>query len=250
MQTRNPNNSKGIDVSHHQGIIDWPKVRAGNIDFAFIKATEGIGYVDPQFKRNAAGANAAGILVGYYHYAHPETNKALDEARAFVEATKGQSAQLPYVLDLEGEAAAIDRAILSLWAYTFMKEVQRLTGADVMLYTGAYFARDQLNNILAEFPLWVAHYGAASPLPNGTWKDWTVFQYSSTGVVQGVIGNVDLNEYNGSVEDMQGYKLSKKDADQIIKLLGGAYGVTSDKEAQAEIHRLADEVRKVSGQPV
>jgi lysozyme len=204
MKPRNLNNAQGIDVSHHQGIIDWAKVKAsGKVDFAFVKATEGIGYVDPQFKHNAAGVNAIGIPVGYYHYAHPETNKALDEARVFVEATKGQLSQLPYVLDLEGnEAAAIDRAILSLWAYTFMKEVKRLTNSNVMLYTGAYFARDQLNNILAEFPLWVAHYGAAIPLSNTTWKDWTVFQYSSTGSVPGINGNVDMNEYHGSVDEL------------------------------------------------
>jgi lysozyme len=109
---------------------------------------------------------------------------------------------LPYVLDLEGEASKIDKAPLSLWAYTFLKEVQRLAGAGVMLYTGAYFARDNLNNILAEFPLWIAHYGTQTPLDNNTWKEWTMFQYSSTGSVPGILGNVDLNEINGSVDEL------------------------------------------------
>lgn len=252
MQSRNPNNAKGIDVSHHQGNIAWPKVASsGKVDFALIKATEGLGYVDPKFSQNTKAANGVKIPVGFYHYAHPEKNKALDEARMFVNATKGYQAQLPYVLDLEGsEAAAIDRAILSLWAYTFMKEVQRLTGANVMLYTGAYFARDQLNNILSEFPLWIAHYGSETPLTNDTWKDWTFFQYTSSGSIPGIIGNVDLNEYNGSVTEMFGYKMTPKDANKVIGFLKASYNSTDDKEAQAEYRRLANELRKASGQPM
>jgi lysozyme len=249
MQPRNPNNAQGIDVSHHQGNIDWMKVKAGKVDFAFVKATEGLGYIDPQFRRNAAGANAVGIPVGYYHYAHPESNKALDEAKAFVDATKGQPAQLPYVLDLEGESSKLSTVDLTSWALTFMREVKRLTGASVMLYTGAYFAKDEVGAALGEFPLWVAHYGTNKPLDDSTWDKWTVFQYTSSGAVPGIVGHVDMNEYNGSVSDLDGYKMSKKDADQIIKLLAGAYGVTTDKEAQAEIHRLANVCRTASGQP-
>jgi lysozyme len=251
MQARNPNNAQGIDVSHHQGTIDWVKAKAsGKVDFAFVKASEGLGYVDPQFKRNAAEANGLNIPVGYYHYAHPETNSALDEARAFVNVTKGYAAQLPYVLDLEGEASKLSTIDLTAWALAFMREVKRLTGASVMLYTGAYFARDEVGAALGEFPLWVAHYGATTPLANGTWKEWTVFQYSSSGAVPGIVGNVDMNEYNGSVSELVGYKLSKQDADKIIALLGGAYKATEDKEAQAEFHRLADEIRKASDQPI
>lgn len=247
MKPRNQSNAKGIDVSRHQGNIDWPKVK---VDFAFIKATEGIGYIDPQFRRNAADANAVGIPVGYYHYAHPETNSALAEAAAFIDATKGQACQLPYVLDLEGEASKLNKDALSKWAYEFMSTVKNRTGKPVMLYTGAYFARDQVSGILGDFPLWVAHYGASTPLANSTWNDWTFFQYSSSGSVAGIIGNVDMNEYNGSVENMLGTALKKEDANSIIKLLAGAYGVTADKEAQAEIHRLANELRRVSGQDV
>lgn len=251
MQPRNPNNAQGIDVSHHQGTIDWAKVKAsGKVDFAFVKASEGLGYVDPQFKRNAAEVNKVNIPVGYYHYAHPETNKALAEAAAFVNATKGQPAQLPYVLDLEGEASKLSTVDLTAWALAFIREVKRLTGASVMLYTGSYFARDEVGTALGEFPLWVAHYGTNKPLDDSTWAEWTVFQYSSSGAVPGIVGNVDMNEYNGSVSDLVGYKLSKQDADKIIALLGGAYKATEDKEAQAEFHRLADELRKASGQPI
>jgi lysozyme len=251
LQARNPNNAQGIDVSHHQGIIDWVKAKAsGKVDFAFVKASEGLGYVDPQFKRNAAETNALNIPVGYYHYAHPETNKALDEAAAFVQATKGQPSQLPYVLDLEGEASKLSAIDLTAWALTFMREVKRLTGASVMLYTGAYFARDEVGTALGEFPLWVAHYGATTPLANGTWDKWTIFQYSSSGAVPGIVGNVDMNEYNGSMSELMGYQMKSTDANKVIEFLKAAYGVTPDHEAQTEIKRLANELRKASGQPI
>jgi lysozyme len=251
MQTRNPNNAQGIDVSHHQGIVDWAKVKAsGKVDFAFVKATEGLGYVDPQFKRNAAEANAAGIPVGFYHYAHPETNNALDESRAFVAAVKGNEAQLPYVLDLEGEASKLNKAVLTNWALTFMREAMRLTGSEVMLYTGAYFARDEVGEALGEFPLWIAHYGATTPLANNTWKEWTVFQYSSTGSVPGIVGNVDMNEYNGSVSELAGYQMSAEDANKVIAFLKAGYDFVNDPESHAEFKRIANELRKVSGQPI
>lgn len=251
MQARNPNNAQGIDISHHQGVIDWSKVKAsGKVDFAFIKATEGLGYVDPQFKRNAAAANSVGIAVGYYHYAHPETNQALDEANAFVNATKGYARQLPYVLDLEGESAKLTTAALTVWALTFMREVKRLTGAEVMMYTGAYFARDEVGSELSEFPLWIAHYGTNKPLDNDTWDKWTVFQYTSSGSVPGISGNVDMNEYNGSVNELAGYQMSAVDANKVIAFLKAGYDFVNDPESHAEFNRVANELRKASGQPI
>jgi lysozyme len=196
------------------------------------------------------GANAAGVLVGYYHYAHPETNRALDEARAFVEATKGRSPQLPYVLDLEGAAANLGKVELTTWALVFMREVKKLTCADVMLYTGAYFARDEVGVELAEFPLWIAHYGALTPLANSTWEKWTCFQYTSSGSVAGIAGNVDMNEYNGSVSELVRYQMSAEDANKVIAFLKAGYDFVNDPESHAEFKRIANELRKVSGQPI
>jgi lysozyme len=251
MQSRNPNNARGIDVSHHQGDIDWLKVKADHIDFAFVKATEGLGYIDDKFRRNAAGANAVGIPVGYYHYAHPEMNKAVDEAAAFLDAVKSQPSQLPYILDLEGsEAAALDTTTLTKWAVDFMNTVHTRAGKPVMLYTGAYFARDELNKSLGFVPLWIAHYGAATPLANGTWNDWTFFQYTSTGSVKGIVGNVDMNEYNGSVSELMGYQMKPEDANKVIEFLRAGYNFVNDPESHAEFKRIANELRKVSGQPI
>lgn len=264
MQTKGKNDILGIDVSHHQGNIDWLKVARDNVGFAYVKASEGAGFVDSQFRRNAGGANAVGIPVGFYHYARPEkANTAVEEAAHFVDVTKGQACQLPYCLDLEGEAAKLSTADLTAWAIAFMREVKRLTKKAVILYTGAYFARDELGKAAGEFPLWVAHYGVASgstPLPNNTWNEWAAWQFTSSGKVDGIAGNVDLDymdadyfaalfEQSALRERGEDYKMKKADADKVIALLSAAHGLTGVKDARDEIHRLANELRKASGQP-
>jgi lysozyme len=198
MQAKSENDLLGIDVSHHNGAIDWPKVKADGVQFAYIKSTEGTGYIDPRFRSNAAGARAAGIKVGFYHYAHAEKNQPYAEAEAFYKATRGMGVDLPYCLDLEGESGILSMVSLTAWAVTFMREVKRLTGKGVILYTGAYFARDELGKAAGEFPLWIAHYGATVPLGNNTWGEWAAFQYTDKGKVDGIAGYVDMDYMDDS----------------------------------------------------
>jgi lysozyme len=201
MQARSANDLLGIDVSHHNGAIDWPRVKAAGVKFAYIKSTEGTTYTDPKFRSNAAGARAAGIKVGFYHYAHAEKNQPYAEAEAFYEATRGVGADLPYCLDLEGESGALSMVSLTAWAITFMREVKRLTGKGVILYTGAYFARDELGKAAGEFPLWIAQYGATIPLANNTWGKWAAFQYTDKGKVDGIAGYVDMDYMDDAYYD-------------------------------------------------
>jgi lysozyme len=198
MQSRNSSNVNIIDVSHHQGTIDWGAVAAYKINGlpiqgVIMKASEGVTGVDDKLIRNVAGAKGTGLATGYYHYAHPERNEPEKEAQHFFRSVWGYPAQLPLVLDVEGEAAKVGRVALTKWCLAWLQEVKRLSGHDVMIYTGASFARSYLGKELAAFPLWVAHYGANTPMANGTWDKWSVFQYSSTGRVDGISGNVDMN---------------------------------------------------------
>jgi lysozyme len=195
MQSRNPNNIKIIDVSAHQEAIDWAAVAADGVKGAFIKASEGIGYRDMYVGRNVCVANAEGLKVGCYHYARPESgNSAIAEAESFLAAIAGLPVSLPLVLDVEDKAAQLGADKLTEWAYTWLTEVQRRSGQRVMLYTGASFAKSYLGSKLAEFPLWVAHYGTETPMANSTWDKWAVFQYSESGSVDGIAGSVDMNE--------------------------------------------------------
>lgn len=194
MQKRSTNNIKLIDVSHHQETIDWQKVAKTDVKGVMIKATEGRGYVDPVFRRNAVGAPAVGLKVGFYHYARPETgNSPVQEAESFTNAIKQLPSDLPHALDLEGAASALGREDLTEWAYQWLTEVKKRTGHKVMLYTGGSFAKTYCGAKLAEFPLWIAHYGVDTPMPNNTWGRWSVFQYTSGGRVDGISSNVDMN---------------------------------------------------------
>lgn len=200
MQTRNEQNIPIIDVSRHQGTIDWLKVAASTIDDrpirgAYVKASEGIGYVDPLFQRNAVDAPTAGLAVGFYHYCRPETgNSAAMEAEHFLETVAGLPVTLPFVLDVEGEAADLGPSRLTEWCCEWLETVERRSGHRVMIYTGASFARSYLDARLVRWPLWVAHYGVKQPLANPTWDCWAMHQYSDAGTVDGIAGNVDLNE--------------------------------------------------------
>ncbi|SEO60588.1 GH25 family lysozyme [Paenibacillus sp. OV219] len=193
MQARGSAHIKIIDVSHHQDEIDWVKVSASGIAGAFIKATDGRLGVDSNFSRNATAARAAGLPIGFYHYAHPEVNNAIAEAKHFAEVVKEYESQFPHVLDVEGDASKIKSAELTKWCITWFTEVQRLTSHPVMIYTSASFARSNLGKDLGRWPLWIAHYGVLTPMDNHIWSTWAVFQYTSSGRINGINGNVDLD---------------------------------------------------------
>ena len=97
-------NPAGIDVSHWQGTINWNSVRAAGIEFAWIKATEGTSYKDPQFNRNYPNAHAAGVIRGAYHFARPGASSGAVQANFFASnggAWSADNLTLPGVLDLE-----------------------------------------------------------------------------------------------------------------------------------------------------
>jgi lysozyme len=195
MQSRSEQNIRIIDVSKWQGVIDWAAVAASGVRGVMIKATEGIGYIDPLFRTNALGAMSAGLEVGFYHYCRPETpHIAIQEAYHFIDTVAGIPVTLPHALDVEGEAADLGPSRLTGWCCQWLEMVEQRSGHPVMLYTGAAFARFFLGTQLARWPLWIAHYKVNQPMANGTWDRWAMFQYSDEGQVDGIAGKVDLNE--------------------------------------------------------
>ncbi|OAB45163.1 glycoside hydrolase family 25 protein [Paenibacillus antarcticus] len=222
MQSRKSTNVQGIDVSHHQGVINWAKVAADGIDFAFIKATQIS--IDRMFLKNVSAAKAAGILVGSYHYLDKSVttvtlakSAANDYYAAIKEAGGVKVFDLPPVLDYE-IINGISTAQVNLIAQTFLAEIKRLTGITPLLYTGNSFA-EQFGLEIGGYPLWIARYGTAVPWDVKAWKEWTIWQYSdgSTGgtrssgsrSVAGISGPVDLNEYNGTLAELKAaYKVA------------------------------------------
>ncbi|MCV9947789.1 GH25 family lysozyme [Paenibacillus sp. BT-177] len=207
MQARKKGNAKGIDVSRYQGKIDWKAVKAGDISFAFIKASQGQRYVDPTFTANAKGARAAGVLLGAYHFVDATSvDAAKAEARHFAEVLEqvggGKTLDLPPVMDYENNPSKLSKTLISAVALAFLLELERLTGRKPIIYTGNAFAGN-FNASLGGYPLWIARYSETRvPSDTVTWKRWDIWQYSDSGKVAGIIGNVDMNEYDGTADEL------------------------------------------------
>lgn len=193
----------GIDVSEHQYDIDWAKVAADGIDFAMIRvgyrgSTAGGLYTDEYFKKNIAGATAAGLKVGVYFYSQAiNAEEAAEEAAYVLDAIRPYSVTLPVVFDWEivgGNEArtyTVSRAVLCECAKTFCDAVES-AGYDAMIYFTQYLGyRKYILRQLADYEFWYAEYEAQPRIV----FHFDMWQYSSTGSVDGIEGDVDLNIY-------------------------------------------------------
>lgn len=195
----------GIDVSHHNGRVDWQKVTQAGHKFAFIKSSEGSTWRDPMFATNWNEARRAGLYVGAYHFAAVKdgdlsSNDARREASWFCRTMGPLSpGHLPPVLDLETYVEGGSGTPIIGWAVEFLWEVERLSGRTPIVYCGPNYWRWMLRQTtqLGRFPLWQVQYTKqAAPTPMTGWSRWTFWQHSSTGRVPGIKGNVDLNRYS------------------------------------------------------
>jgi len=196
----------GIDVSVHQGSIDWSRVAASGKRFAFVRASAGTLTADTRYAANRAGAGSAGLAVGSYHYGNPDSapNDAANEATWFLQHATVASGDLIPVLDLE-VSNGLDASSLTTWAQTWLAQVTAATGVKPMIYTNRSFWSSSMADTdwfaRNGYRVWIAHWTTASQpsLPAAGWGGlgWTFWQHSSTGSVPGIVGNVDLDRYNG-----------------------------------------------------
>jgi lysozyme len=179
---------KGIDVSHWQGDIDWPKVAADGVKFVFIKATQGVDFIDDKFAGNVKGAYAAGIKVGAYHYAtFGSVAEANAEADHLLNIVSNFNINYPLVLDLEEDRKKVGKKVLTDGAIAFLEKIEN-AGYFAMLYSGKSFLENQLDEgRLRPYAFWVARYGKTLG------RDAHIWQYTSEGKVKGINGNVDMN---------------------------------------------------------
>ncbi|MFF3260048.1 GH25 family lysozyme [Streptomyces sp. NPDC002932] len=197
-------NPVGMDVSSYQGSINWTSVRGAGIEFAWMKATEGTTYKDPTFSTNYLGAYNAGVIRGAYHYGRPDVSGGAAQANFFADnggAWSRDNLTLPGVLDIEGTCYGKTPAAMQSWILDFYNTYKARTGRDVVIYTSPSWwnsCTGGWSGMSARSPLWVAHWtSAGSPsIPTG-FPFWTVWQYSSTGSVSGISGNVDRDRFSG-----------------------------------------------------
>lgn len=185
---------KGIDISHYNGNINFAKVKAAGIQVVYIKATEGTTYVDNYLSTHYKGAKSVGLKTGFYHFlvgtSSPET-----QARNFYNNIKDKQSDLKPVLDIE-------RSNFNVMDYTlrFITEFKRLSNMDVCIYTYSNFIPN-LDSRLSSYSLWEANYSRSTVnLPtNKIWTSRAGHQYTDKGVVDGIYGGVDLNEFTQDI---------------------------------------------------
>jgi lysozyme len=199
-----PAQTRGLDVSHFQGTVDWHQVVQAGYAFAFIKATEGITYVDPLFAANWSGAKAAGLLRGAYHFFEADDDPQ-QQAENFLKTVTLAPGDLPPVLDVESSSTSsqVSTATVIERVAGWLQAVEQATGRTPMLYTDSSYWNSLATGQFSGYPLWIAEYGVASPtLPKG-WTSWEFWQFTQSGEVPGIATTVDLNLFQGSLQDLQ-----------------------------------------------
>lgn len=181
----------GIDISHHQGDIDFDKLK-GSIDFAMVRTSYGAFYEDRKYKQNISGLERVGIPYGLYHFSYATSvESAKKEAEGFINLIKNYKPTYPVVIDVEysNRTADVRNDTLVDITSTFCKMVQD-AGYYVMIYANLDYLNNKLNSKeLEKYDKWLAQW-SSSPTYK---KAFGIWQYSSKGSKPGINGNVDLN---------------------------------------------------------
>jgi lysozyme len=188
----------GIDVSKYQQLIAWDQVKAMQVKkvklgFAFIKATEGIGNVDPQFKRNWKRSKDAGMIRGAYHF-FLATKDGRMQAENFIKAVNLNTGDLPPVLDIE-QTYGVTKEILKNEVREWLNIVETNYNIKPIIYTNIDFYKQNLGEEFDAYPLWVAHY--YQPRQPRIKRDWVFWQHNDNGRVNGVLSAVDFDVFSG-----------------------------------------------------
>lgn len=180
--------AKGIDVSFYQTNINWQAVKADGIDFAMVRVL-GQNGIDEQFASHAAGAAAAGLKLGVYAFAYAQTtDAAIAEANKVIEAIMDYPVSYPVVYDVESSLlSSLTPAQLADNINAFCSTIQA-AGYHPMLYSNNYWLTSKIDMSRVNYDVWVAHHSATY-----TWNNPAMWQASSTGTVNGINGNVDIN---------------------------------------------------------
>ena len=204
---------QGIDISRYQGSIDWRRVREAGIRFAYMKSSEGGDHVDPRFYENWNAAARAGIARGVYHFMY-WCRTASEQAIWFSHAVPQDPTQLPPVLDLEwnNQSSTCSRRVSredALAKIAKMLEAMEFhTGKRPIIYTDVNFYRDVLEGQFTGYEFWPRSVSAEPAQRFGN-RRWTFWQYTATGRVPGIAGDVDRNVFNGSERQWEQWQRSR-----------------------------------------
>lgn len=228
---------KGIDVSKHQGIIDWKKVKDDGIEFAIIR----IGYggsepvKDSKFEENYKNARAVGIKVGAYLYSYANSQSDIDKEKASVKTwLNGRVLDLPFYIDVEDKKTQGDLSVsaLSNLVNSFCEYIENL-GYWAGIYANKNWLETKLDmNKLNKYTVWLAQW-TNNPTYKGSYAMW---QYTSNGSVNGIGGCVDMNyqlkELGGKISDSQNENTTPKKSNEELanEVIQGKWGNGADRK--------------------
>lgn len=250
----------GITASYWQAGIDWPKVRSTGQRFVFVQATIGISYSDPTFKNNWVGAKSSGFLRAAFHVFRTSVDPK-KQAEKYIEYVKilDDDGEFPPVLVLESNDGQTN-AILIERVKTWLDLAEEAFGKKPIICSNQFFLHDYFTDAEGKPPVWVNNYplwlvqfpityvdGLQPFMPHG-WLRWTFWQYSEKGNLNGINGNVGMNHFNGTLEDLYkltGVKMVAKGPQEHIVVAGDSYesiankyGVTVRELISANLHLL------------
>lgn len=187
---------EGIDVSHYQGHIDWDQVAgATKISYVYLKATEGASLVDDTYERNLREAKRVGLSVGSYHFYRPNVDweKQFDNMTSVVKA--GEQDIVP-IIDIESKGRVSNEKFIADLE-KFIKKVTKHYGKKPLLYTFQNFYNKYLIGCFSDYHWMIACYRDETPVLNDG-KDYIIWQYTATGSIPGIRGNVDRSRVMGN----------------------------------------------------
>ncbi len=228
----------GIDVSDYQGVITWPSVAGSGITFAWCKATEGTTGGQTYFTSNMQNAKAAGIPIGAYHYANSELNTPAAEASHFWTVAgpyiKGDGKSIMPMLDMEAGALSghVGASTVSDWVNQWCIAVSNSAAAAGLIIKPVIYVSEcnanAFDNSVAQWIPWIAHYSGNDPQTSTPWTwtctsssynhwgTWVVWQYTSTGTIPGISGNVDHDVFNGTASSLTPTLVINGDSSSIV----------------------------------
>lgn len=194
----------GIDVSHYQETIRWEEVQQSHhpIAFVFARATMGVDGRDSEFARNWEGAQRAGLLRGAYHYYRPNENSTA-QFENFKQVVRLDSGDLPPVLDVEAMSMH-GRDNLRKGVRNWVTLCEAHYGVKPIIYSGRTFYLKNLVGAVDGCPLWIAAYSGKHRVSD---IDWMFHQFTERVRVRGIRGNVDGNDFYGTLEELRALAL-------------------------------------------
>ncbi|MFD2939607.1 glycoside hydrolase family 25 protein [Flavobacterium notoginsengisoli] len=192
----------GIDVSEFQGKVDWEEVEILDekypVQFVFIRATAGNDRVDRQFKRNWKGAKENKIMRGAYHYYRPNEN-SIEQANLFIKTVKLQKGDLPPVLDIEKLPKNQPLDSLKKGLKRWLNKVEKHYQVRPIIYSGERYYADFLKEEFGDYLFWIANYNFYREKIE---DDWLFWQFTEKASLPGIKHRVDVNIYNGDLEQL------------------------------------------------